>query len=127
SDVLLPSPPYTAHSGGKIEAHHPQLAHLLDGLFGEVFFGVHLLCQGLDFILSELAVHLLRHELLLGQSKIHQCFLPRSEIVWSWGPAAGAKPLPAEPTPCGERPSAPSRPLMADYSLSTGVLVRSAL
>src|SRR5699024_756556 len=31
-----------AHAGGEINAHHPQLAHLLDGLFGEVFFGVHL-------------------------------------------------------------------------------------
>ena len=65
----------TADRGGEVNAHHAQLAHLLDGLFGEVLFCINLLSQGLDFVFSKLAVHLLHHLLLLGQSKIHRYIL----------------------------------------------------
>ena len=65
----------TAHRSGEIDAHHAQLAHLLDGLLGEVLFCIDLLGQGLDFVFSKLAVHLLHHLLLLGQSKIHRYIL----------------------------------------------------
>ena len=65
----------TADRGGEVNAHHAQLAHLLDGLFGEVLFCINLLSQGLDFVFSKLTVHLLHHLLLLGQSKIHRYIL----------------------------------------------------
>ena len=65
----------TADLSREIDAHHAQLAHLFDGLLGEVFLCVNLLCQRLDFVLSKLAVHFLHHLLLLGQSKIHRYIL----------------------------------------------------
>ncbi len=59
----------------EINAHHSQLAHLLNSLFGEVLFRIDLFCQGFDFIFSKLAVHFLYHLLLLGQGKIHRYIL----------------------------------------------------
>ena len=65
-----------AHLFGEIDAHHAQFRHLFDGLDGEVFLGVDLLGERLDFILSKLLVHFLYHLLLFGQSKIHLFILP---------------------------------------------------
>ena len=109
----------TAHRSGEIDAHHAQLAHLLDGLLGEVLFCIDLLGQGLDFVFSKLAVHLLHHLLLLGQSKIHRYIL-----------LTGLFHLPELPGANKFLPTAFPRPgetFFRTYSWSTGVLVRSAL
>ena len=56
---------------GKIDAHHAQLGHLLDGLLREALLLVHVRGQGLDLVLRELTEHLLEHQLLFGQFEIH--------------------------------------------------------
>ena len=56
---------------GEIDSHHAQLSHLLDGLFGEALFLIHLSSQGLYFILGKLTVHFLHHGLLFGELEIH--------------------------------------------------------
>ena len=61
---------------GEIDAHHPQLRHLLDGFLGERLVLVHPLGQGLDFIFGEVTVHLAEHFLLSGKVQIH--LLPSS-------------------------------------------------
>ena len=115
----------TADLSREIDAHHAQLAHLFDGLLGEVFLCVNLLCQRLDFVLSKLAVHFLHHLLLLGQSKIHRYilltglfFIGRALFYGEPGlQTNSSRPLSPQP---GEM-------FIRIYSWSTGVLVRSAL
>ena len=109
----------TADRGGEINTHHAQLAHLLDGLFGEVLFCINFLSQRLDFVLSKLAVHFLHHLLLLGQSKIHRYILLTGLFHLPELPGAN-KFLPAAFPRSGET-------FIRIYSWSTGVLVRSAL
>ena len=109
----------TADLSREIDAHHAQLAHLFDGLLGEVFLCVNLLCQRLDFVLSKLAVHFLHHLLLLGQSKIHRYILLTGLFHLPELPGAN-KFLPAAFPRSGET-------FIRIYSWSTGVLVRSAL
>ena len=99
----------TANGLREINAHHAQLSHLLNGLFGEVLLRVDLLGQGLDFVLSKLLVHLLDHLLLFRQSKIHYLILPISTNAARHG-ARRAR-----------------RVSLRNYRASTGVLVRSAL
>ena len=60
---------------GEVHAHHAQLCHLFNGLFGEIFLRVNLFGKGFDFVLSKFFVQLLYHSLLLGQSKIHNGIL----------------------------------------------------
>ena len=60
---------------GEVNAHHAQLCHLFNGLFGEIFLRVNLFGKGFDFVLSKFFVHFLYHSLLLGQSKIHNGIL----------------------------------------------------
>ena len=100
----------TADLFGEVDAHHAQLSHLLDGLFGEVFLSVDLLGQGLDFVFSKLLVHLLDHLLLFRQSKIH---LVNLHILKQTQPDAFLLARQARE--------------LYSYRASTGVLVRSAL
>ena len=95
---------------GEVDAHHAQLRHLLDGLNGEIFLGIDLFGERLDFVLSKLLVHFLDHLLLFGQSKIH---LINLHILKQTRPGAV---LPA-----------PGAKVLLNYRASTGVLVRSAL
>ena len=100
----------TADLFGEVDAHHAQLCHLLDGLFGEVLLSVDLLGEGLDFVFSKLLVHLLDHLLLLRQSKIH---LINLHILKQTQPGAVLH--------CARRVG------WFNYRASTAVLVRSAL
>src|SRR5699024_6129679 len=65
---------------------------------GEILLGVHLLGQGLDFVLSKLLVHFLYHLLLLGQSKIHNA---TSYVIEAAGAAARPALLKQSPPAAG--------------------------
>ena len=59
---------------GEIDAQHPQLGHLFDGLHGETLLLIEFLGQRLNLGLCKLAVHLTEHLLLVCQMKIHTTY-----------------------------------------------------
>ena len=49
----------------EVHAHHPELAHLADGLPRESFFLIHLGSQIAHFVFREVPIHLPEHEVLV--------------------------------------------------------------